>query len=184
MQQVCQGVTLSAANLFIRQEQGPYRPTKNPVAFARKDFKPFRIEKGDPAASIIDQSLRLQLSSRRADADARNIQYLRHRLVRDFESAVVCPLPLYRCLQNPRAKPKRFTCDLRLSAERGLVFSHDPGKSDHTVVTGHRDFNRSAIFYGAKQRNNSAGDKLDVINRGADIKEERRVSSKSATTFR
>ena len=35
---------------------------------------------------------------------------------------------------------------LRLSAERGLVYSRDPGKSDHAVTTGHRDFNKAFIF--------------------------------------
>ena len=40
----------------------------------------------------MDQSLRLQLSRRRVDAAARNTQYLRHRLVRDIESAVACPV--------------------------------------------------------------------------------------------
>jgi hypothetical protein len=34
-------------------------------------------------------------------------------------------LLLYRRLQNPRANPKRFACDLHLSAEQRLVFCHD-----------------------------------------------------------
>ena len=44
---------------IIKQEQGLYGPAKDSVAFARKDFKPFGIEKSDPAARIADQSLHL-----------------------------------------------------------------------------------------------------------------------------
>jgi hypothetical protein len=73
-------------------------------------------------------------------------------------------------LKSLRADTERFTCDLHLGVECALVFSHDPGKSDYTVTTGHRDFNRGAVFCDAKQRDNPAGDKPGVINRGADIK--------------
>jgi hypothetical protein len=49
-------------------------------------------------------------------------------------------LMLNSCLQNSRANPERFTCDLRLSAECSLVFSYDSWKPNYTVTTGHCDF--------------------------------------------
>jgi hypothetical protein len=55
----CLALPHCTESLFIRREQGHHRPTKDSVAFARKRFKPFRIEKGDPATGIMDQSLRL-----------------------------------------------------------------------------------------------------------------------------
>jgi hypothetical protein len=55
---------------------------------------------------------------------------------------------------------------------RNLLAQDDSGKSDHTVTTGHRDFNRGPVFCDAKQRDNSAGDKPGVIDRGADIKKD------------
>jgi hypothetical protein len=79
-------------------------------------------------------------------------------------------LSLYCRLQTPRANAMRFSCNMHLSAECGLVFYHDPWKSDHSVTTSQGDFNRIAVFCDAKQRDNSAGDKPGVINRGADIK--------------
>jgi hypothetical protein len=39
-------------------------------------------------------------------------------------------------------------------------------------VTGHGDFNRVAVFRIEKQRDDSASDKIGVINRGADIKKD------------
>ena len=81
-------------------------------------------------------------------------------------------LSLYRRLQIPRANPKRFACDLHLSAEQGLVFCHDFQKSDHTVGTGHSDFDRVAVFCVEKQRDDSTFDKPRVINRDADIKKD------------
>jgi len=48
--------------------------------------------KGDPAASIADQTLHLQQACRKTDAAARNNQYLRHRLMCEIESAIARPV--------------------------------------------------------------------------------------------
>lgn len=57
----------------------------------------------------MDQSLRLKQSRRRADATARNTQYMRYRLVRDIESAIACPVTDQ---EQPKCQPLIYIVEM------------------------------------------------------------------------
>ena len=112
---------------FVRREQGVYRAAKDSVAFARKYFKSFGIEKGDPAARITDQPLHLQQARRRADVAAGNTQYLRHRLMCNIESAIACPIARQ---EQPTGQPLIYRVEMVTDRRLRNLFTQNVGMVD------------------------------------------------------
>lgn len=75
----------------------------------------------------MDQSLRLQLSRRRADAAARNTQYMRYRLVRDIESAVACPVTGQ---EQPTGQPLIYIVEMMAGDRLHKLFVQNMGVTD------------------------------------------------------